>query len=285
MSDQPINADVAGAAANTGEPQVTDTAPAGGTDGNPAWAELLGVLPSSLHPTVKPYLDKWDKTAQDRITRVQSEYTPYKEFLTTPPEQLQASMQLAQMIATDPRAFYDRMTEYYGEEWGLGQGLDTDNADDDFNLDEEDTGDQQIDLSDNPLLQQIQEQQDTIAKVLAAQLQERQANEEKAATEAATSEIMAEMGTIAKQYGFAEGLPPELERMVLSLALQNEGVTLTQAAQQVMAIAQPKQPMPRIISPGGGVPAGGIDTRNMNSKDTKSLVATILEQQHNAQNG
>ena len=278
------NGDVADAAAGVGEPQVTDTAnvtPDGGNEGNPAWGELLGVVPSSLHPTIKPYLDKWDRTAQDRITRVQSEYAPYKDFLGTPPDQIQASLQLAQLIATDPRTFYDRMTEYYGEEWGLGQGLDTDDAGDDFDLgDEEEEGDGPLDLSNNPLLQQIQEQQNTIAQVLAMQLQERQANEEKAATQAATNDIMSEMGTIAETYGFADGkIPVDLERMILSVALQNEGTTLTEAAKQVMAVAQPKTPMPRIVSPGGGVPAGGIDTRNMNSKDTKSLVATILAQQ------
>ena len=274
------NGDVPIEGTGTGEPQVTETTDTSTqSDGNPAWGELLGALPSSLHSQVKPFLERWDKTAQDRITRVQSEYAPYKDFLATPPEQIQASLQLSQMIAQDPRAFYDRMAEYYGEEWGLGQGHDdTDAADDDFDLGEEEDDQGQPDIAQNPLIQQLQEQQGIIAQFLAAQLQQEQQAKEEAAVAAAGNEIATELGNIAQTYGFAEGLPQNIERMVLSLAMNNEGMTLTQAAEQVMALAQPKQPMARIIAPGGGVPAGGIDTRNMNSKDTKSLVATILAQ-------
>lgn len=284
------NGDVADAAAgvldNSGvdsSATPVDNTPTG-NDGNPAWAELLGALPSSLHSQVKPYLEKWDKTAQDRITRVQSEYAPYKDFLGTPPDQIQASIQLAQMIATDPRGFYDRMGQYYGEEWGLGQGLeDTDDADD-YSLEDEEDG-PDLDLANNPLVQQLQEQQGIIANFLASQMQEQQQAAEAKAVAEAGNEIATEMGTIAQKYGFADGkLPVSHERMILSLAMQNEGMTLTQAAEEVFAVAQPKTPMPKIIAPGGGVPAGGIDTRSMNSKDTKSLVATILAQRAAAQN-
>src|SRR6478609_6160995 len=109
MSDLPVNegdAPVDSAPVDTATQQQP-------TGENPAWGELLGVLPSSLHQQVKPFLSKWDQGVQERLTKVQSQYDPYKDFVGTDPEQIRASMKLAELVASDPRGFYDNLGSYY----------------------------------------------------------------------------------------------------------------------------------------------------------------------------
>lgn len=284
MDTDATNGAVADAAADTGSVNQ-DTAPVGsGTqnDGNPAWNELLGVLPSSLHQTVRPYLEKWDRGVQDRFTQVQSQYAPFKEFQGVDPEQIRASMQLAQLIATDPRSFYDRMTNHYGQEWGLAdQGQGADDADD-YDFDDED--DEGIDLENNPYIRQLQEQQDTIANFLASQVQREQAEAEARAVDEAGEQIQGEFAAVAQAHNLSE-LPVQAEKMIISLCMANEGLTIEQAAQEVMPLFAPKGPGPRIVSPGGGVPANNLDPTKMDSRQTKDMVATILAQAAQANRG
>lgn len=283
---EPLNTDVGGTDA-VADQTTTDSVDNGGsatqqqpTGENPAWAELLGVLPTSLHQTVKPYLEKWETGVNNRFATVQSQYEPYKGFLGTDPEQINASLQLAQMIASDPRAFYDRMTEHYGAEWGLdtGQGQGADNADE-YSLDGIEEDNPYANLEGNPLIKQLQDQQNTIASFLASQVeQEQQAKEQQAVAEASKS-IETELAAIASNNGM-ESLPKEAERMILEIAMARNADSLEGIAAEVMPMfkaAQTQQSTaPRIISPGGGVPSANIDTAKMNSNETKSLVASIL---------
>lgn len=283
METDATNGAVADAAAGTSDTgQVAEAQTSGNatepTGDNPAWAELLEVLPSSLHPLVKPRLSKWDQGVQNRLTEVQSKYKPYESLIGTDPEQITASMNLAKMIAENPRTFYDRLGQMYGEQWGLndGQGQDADDADD-YSLDDLDDGEDgpEIDLANNPLFKQVQEQQGVIAQFLAAQVQQEQQAAEAKAVEEAGNQIQTELGSIAQTYG-VESIPPQAERMMLSLALQNEGMTLEAAAKEVMPLFSQKRPSAVIVGPGGGTPANNIDTAKMPRKDTKDLVARML---------
>lgn len=271
--------DAAAAPVDSGTAPVDNGGGQQPTGENPAWAELLGVLPSSLHPQVKPFLDKWDKGVSERFTKVQSEYEPYKPFVGRDPAEIQASLQLAQLIASDPRSFYDNMGQYYASEWGLNQdqGQGADDADD-YSLDGLDEQDNGFDLENNPLIQQIKQQQDTIANFLANDLQQKQQAEEARAVEEAGTQIQSEVAGIATKYQM-DKLPVEAERMILSLALQNN-LTLEQAGDQVMPLfaQQGRTPLPRVIAPGGGVPSTNLDTAKLKPAETKSLVMRMLEE-------
>lgn len=283
MSDQPLgsDADITADVSNNG-PVTQDTAPVGSDGGgNPAWNEILEALPSSLHSQVRPHLEKWDKGVNERFTQVQSQYAPYKDFVGIDPQQIQASLQLANLIATDPRAFYDRMSSHYGEEWGLaGQGQGDDSADD-YSLD--DGEEEGFNLESDPRFRQLQEQQNTIAQFLAADLERKQQAEYESEVATQHQKIDEEFAAVAQANGMEE-LPPQAMKMIISLCTANDGVTIQQAAEEVMPLfAAQKAPAPRIMSPGGGVPANHLDTRNMNAKDTKDLVAQILASRANGQ--
>lgn len=86
---------------------------------NPAWDELFEVLPKSLHGMVKPVLDKW----QGGIDSEFEKFGAYRKFADAGvnPEVIEASMELARQVATNPKAIYDELAERYG--WQQAQAM------------------------------------------------------------------------------------------------------------------------------------------------------------------
>src|SRR6185503_19536475 len=143
---------------------------------NPAWQPLMEVIPTQFASQVTPILQQWDKGVQDRFQTVQSTYAPYKDFVDqgVKPEEIQAARALMQALEADPRSFYDRMGQYYAEQWGLDQGQGSDDADDDYSLDDLDDGQDSFNPENNPYFQKLQEQQDLLTQAVTAQYQQQQ---------------------------------------------------------------------------------------------------------------
>lgn len=252
----------------------------GSTKDNPAWGEILEALPTSLHGVVKPHLAKWDQGVQQRFQQVQSRYAPYQQFAehNIGAEDLTSGYQLMRMIAENPREFYDRMTEFYADEWGLNsdQGRDYGNEredDDQIEYEEDNPFAQQLEAAQQEL-QAMKGNQDTIANYLAQQV-EAQVQDE------ANKEIEAEFTQITQKYG---ELDQQKINLIVSLAVQNN-MTATDAADQVFSLlgAQQQQarPAPRVVSTSGGTPqAAPINPGQLAPKDRRSLVASILEANH-----
>lgn len=80
--------------------------------GNPAWNELFDVLPKSLHGMVKPVLDKWQSGIDSEFEKI----APYRKFAESNvnPDIIEASMELARQVASNPKAVYDELAERYG---------------------------------------------------------------------------------------------------------------------------------------------------------------------------
>ena len=257
---------------DTGVPSGEST---GDTSGNPAWNDVLSALPESLHGIVTPHLKKWDDGVNKRFETVQSQYKPYQSFVDNKidPQQLESSLALAHMIDADPRGFYDKMTEFYKDQWAdSGQGQETEEEEYSFGEEEQ----PQFNPESNPYIKQLKDQQDVIANFLSSQVE--QENRQKA-----ESEIDSELTAIGQKYGEIPRQSPA-EQTIIALALQT-GKTLTQAADYYFTNVAPKQEapashLPRVVNPGGGVPAQGIDPRKLNSEDTRNLVKNILAQAH-----
>ena len=101
---------------------------------NPAWDELFDVLPKSLHGMVKPVLDKW----QGGIDSEFEKFGAYRKFADAGvnPEVIEASMELARQVSTNPKAIYDELAERYG--WQQAQAMVEQAADNLEEADEED---------------------------------------------------------------------------------------------------------------------------------------------------
>lgn len=99
-----------------GEEDVTATNGDGGqSQGNPAWGELLSVVPENLHEQVTPHLQKWDAGVQQRFDGINTKYAPFQEFLDNEvdPEHLKMGLGILSAIQNDPRDFWDTMAQQF----------------------------------------------------------------------------------------------------------------------------------------------------------------------------
>ena len=79
---------------------------------NPAWDELYEVLPKSLHGMVQPVIEKWQTGVDSEFEKI----APYRKFAEAGvnPQVIEASMELARQVASNPKAVYDELAERYG---------------------------------------------------------------------------------------------------------------------------------------------------------------------------
>lgn len=264
----------AGAAADiSGGGEVSSTPEASsqqdsGNGFNPAWTPMLEKLPPEFHSMVAPDLKQWDQNFQTKLNEVQSRYAPYNDFVENqvPPETLQSALQLMAVIEADPKAFYDQMGDFYKDQWGQGQQVESNN--DEFVLGGDET---EFDITQHPKFQEQQRQLQIIAQHLDGQLRSQQEAEQDAALEA-------EETRLKEQYGEFDPV------WVYSLAAQNQ-MPLEDAVKayhgfinQVRQTPTASSTAPSVFAPSGAIPSTQPNPAEMSSAQTRSLVADILRQ-------
>lgn len=264
------------AAADTGsvtESQTTETEAStdSGSDTsngfNPAWNGLLEKLPKEFHNIVAPDLKQWDDNFSKKTQEVQSRYSPYEQFVKdeVSPETIQAGLQLAAIIEADPKAFYEKMGEYYKEQWGQGQSEAEvpDGQEEMFSLDGTD------DIANHPKFKELAEQNKVVTEYLAQQIREQQARE-------ADEEIQRDVDRLKEEHGDWD------EEFVYSYAMQND-VTLEDAVKKFVSLrdgyrAKPlaNDSAPPVYGGAGGLPSTQPNPGKLDSRATKNLVAEML---------
>lgn len=83
---------------------------------NPAWNDLLNLLPQDLHSQVTPVLQGWDKRAQDMVQEVHSKYEPYKPLLENNVEAdyIDQAIYVMQQLSENPQVVLDQAIEAFG---------------------------------------------------------------------------------------------------------------------------------------------------------------------------
>lgn len=253
------------------EPQQTQQQPTGI---NPAWNPVLDKLPESFRPAIIPHLQEWDKNFDTKLSEVQQRYEPYKQFVenNVSANDIEVALRIAQEIDTNPEAFYKQMQDYFGYDAGQGQPQQQSRqpeAPETFSFDGIDGGDE---LLQNPKIQELLQNQQTLAQVILQQREAQQLEEHNRQIEADLAEI--------KQGN------PNIDELMLFRIATGQGVDLKQAAtildqyNQAVLTAS-RTPAPPVFNPaGGGVPAATQpDPAKLNPKETKNLVAEILRAQ------
>jgi hypothetical protein len=240
------------------------------TGENPAWQELYGVLPESLRPIVAPVLQKWEQGTQQQFQQNAERmraYEPYQELIDAgiPPDRIEQALAVAQLIDTDPRGFLQQMQTFFPSEEPQQQQQQESEG---YTFEE-----QPFQLDNDPNFRQIKEQQDLIAQVLTAQLEQERANEE-------DQLLDQELTRLQNQYGEFD------ENYVFGLALN--GVELEDAVQKYFNLVEGIRSAPRadsqipnIVAPGGGMPSERIDPAEMTNEQRKAYVLNYLAQAHN----
>lgn len=238
---------------------------------NPAWNDLLGVIPDAMHPLVTPHLRKWD----DNFNKVQSTYAPYSELINsgTPYETVQNALNVMSVLDSNPRAVYDKMVETFGEEWGLN----TNPApvvgapSQDSAIGEELDFGAYPGLENDPKFKELMQNQNTIASYLYNQQLE-------VDNAAADSALDAEIQGLVSKYGQFD------EQYVLSLAaggmsLENAVIRYNSMVEGIRSTPRPGQSVPQIMPTAGSVPSNAIDVTDLNSQQTRQLALSYLKTQ------
>lgn len=266
MSNDP-GFDVAGAAAPTGNENVTPSTE-GGDSHNPAWNPVFEKLPTEFHNMIAPTLREWDSNFQ----KVQSQYAPYKQFAEQqiPAEDIQTAMQVANLLQTNPRFVFDKMMEQYGEEWGISGGQGLAEAEE---FEEQEPGEgPEFDLERDPRFQHLQQQQEAIVQFQQAQMEQQ-------ARQQIDQEINRDFATVEQKHG---KLSQDDVNMIVSVAV-SQNMSVPQAADKVFSYrgvqqqqAQQNNSLPNVVPPGGGMPSQAVNPANLDGKATRDLVAGIL---------
>lgn len=230
---------------------------------NPAWNDVLSVIPSDLHEQVTPYFQKWDQSAQQRIESLNSQFEAYKPFVENQisPEDLEQGLQLMYQLNTNPQGVYQALAEAYG--YGNvqpeGQGNETG---------AEGEGDGQI--FQDPRFDQLQQGLDLVAQTILQQ------NEAKMAQEA-EAQIDSEIASLKQKH------PGISEEFALSLMVN--GFDVDQVGQHWQAVSQnilqqnPRPFAPNVMGSNGGgtgLPSQAVDVTKLDDKGRRNLVAQML---------
>lgn len=249
------------APADTGTPSST----------NPAWDELLGVVPSQLHSQITPHLQKWDQNYQQSIQKVHSQYEPWNPILQSgaTPQDVDFALGLMNAISTNPQEVLAALQEWVEGENGENEQQGQNGS----NPQSPELGQDQFDISSHPKVQQMEQALQTVAQILLDQRsQEQQAQEDQ--------ELETELSDLQEKFKDRGGFD---EDYVLGIALNDPEVTLEQAVEKYFQVVDrvlqnSRKPGPPILGSGGASPNSGVDTSKLGSSDTKALVAQMLQQ-------
>ena len=246
------------------------------SSGHPAWAEILDVLPTSLHPIVQPALQKWDQGVQERFQQVQSKYDPYKDILeSAQPDDLQKALQITRMLESDPQGFYARL--------GQAVGTPTNDQGQPGTEDEEDV----YDLGDNEAnlppevkqqIEQMRQQQEMLVQHVQSQMQAEANTKAEQELEQILTSLRDEHGEFDEEYVLNYAMANGNSFAAIEKGVQK----YNELVGRLQGVPAPGSNLPKVHAPGGATPSTAIDPATLDSRDTKSLVVNLL-QQANAQ--
>jgi hypothetical protein len=272
MTDTSGNFDQASIPGDSGT--SSDADPAGNSGPNPAWKDVLDLLPEQFHSLVTPHFQKWDQSAQDRITSVNERFKEYAPFAEHGIGQndLTEGLRLSQAINQDPKAVYDALAAAYGYD-SMAQMNAADPAA--ANAAVQDMTGQNAQQAqqaiEDPRVSKLEQGVNIMAQML---LDQQQAE----VSQQADDELETELSALRAQHGDFD------ETYVL--ARMNNGATAEQAVaafnelKNSLLTNNPRPFAPSVIGSssgqGAGVPSGAVDVTKLNGNETRNLVADML---------
>lgn len=246
---------------------------------NPAWQEMMGAVPESLHPLITPHLKKWD----DNFSQVQSRYAPYKPLLekNVPYEQIDRALQLANYLNTQPELVYQELHNRYGQQSGQGQQENNENEEDNFDDEEQENLQTQYDLESDPRWIAQQQQMQAMQNFLAERYQQEQ-------DDILNQEINNEWAALETSSGqkFDEDTRVEIINRAIQIA-DREGPNavpdLSKGYQAYNAFVskvrneKANNTAPDVLGGNGGLPVQKVNYGEMNANDRQNRIAAMVQ--------
>jgi hypothetical protein len=215
-----------------------------------SWNEFVSAIPEDRRAELAPKFKE----------RIQS-FEPLKQWENLQksgitPDHADTALKLFSTIENNPREVYDLIGKHLNITPQQAQEV----------VEELEDGDQ-----DDPRIQRMQQQLDTLAQVAIAQ---RQMTVKEKEQQAADQAIEAEINAVKKKYG--NDLPED----ELIMRMIHKNMTAEQAYQEYASRAdqiRARRPAPVIMGAGGNIPSSAaIDPTKLDGKQTKSVVAQML---------
>ena len=226
----------------------------------PPYHKELEQLPESVRPLVEPIFKEWDQGVQERFTKSQEQYEPWKPVLEIgDPNLALQSVQLAQALDANPEEVLKALAEAYQVQLGEAPPV-TPEPEGDPDGDE---------VLTDPRLEQHEKMLQTIGQHLLSEQQQRQQEAEDQALEAELKRLEGEHGAFDQQYVLtlmANGHTPD------------DAVKAYKAKVDEILAAQRAAAAPNVVPASGGIPSTTqVDPSKMGSQDTKNLIVSMLK--------
>lgn len=234
---------------------------------NPAWNEVLSLLPEQFHGPVTQHFQKWDQAANSRVEAANAkvkEYEAYAPFVEHGIEfdTLSQGLNLMHTLNNDPQSLYDALRETYGlthkEAVEAAEELVEEVSDE---------------STPNPKLQQLEDGFNVLAQ---AYLTEQEAKN----NAAVDAQLESELTALKKEHGEFD-VDFVLDR-VLARSTEDSTYPLSDAVKDyknmVDSIIQqnPRPFAPRVLGGtsggGSGLPSQATDVTKLSDSETKKLV-------------
>lgn len=253
---------------------VDGGAPATESGGNPAWESLRTKLDPISFKAIEEDLKGWDKSAETRISTLNSQLKSYSELGDV--DQLRQYAQIAQQIDANPEAIYEALGTFLQQNGRLPETKkEMEDALDDVEEDGQELRD--------PRYDELAQQQEQMRLFLEEQENARLAQE-------ADKALEQEIGQLQQKFSdFTEDdIQEVLMRAAYELSNGNDR-SLEEIAQEyiektvnrIRAVPRPGDSAPRLLPTSGGVPtanAQGTPLGKMSRSDVQSLIAASLQQ-------
>lgn len=280
MSDY-AGTDVQPSEASGAEPQgqAGGADPSAAAGGNPNWNELRSEVGDTTFALLRPHVEKWDRAAQERISRVQADAKRYTELGDY--DSLNTYKTVATQLDSDPTGFYQRLGEEL-QRRGLLEGQD-------FSQEEADLYGDDDEEEFDPQAARIAQLEENLERFLGGQ--------EQAAEQA---QIESWQGEWDGSFDAARAQNPWLsddDDAVLralagplfndtddvSVTFQKALASLNDLRTRTLSTPRAGDSAPRLIPSAGGNPAAAQtqDVSKMGRRETVDLVANFIKQRSN----
>lgn len=228
------------------------------------WNDIVSGFPEDKRAELAPKL-------KERIDSYES-YKQWDEFQKSgiTPDQAKTALDLFSTIENDPRRVYETLGKYLGISTQEAKEVVKEvNA---GNVDPNDPRAAEIAA--------LKHQVDTLSQITIAQRQQEIQEQEVQAQSAALEK---ELDAVKKKFG-AENVDED----EIIMRMYDKGITAEQAHLQYMQKVEAiraRRPAPMVLGGSGAVPQRQIDVTKLNNMDTKNLVAQMMQQAVNQQNG
>lgn len=222
----------------------------------PEWNDIVSAFPedrrSELAPKLKERisgyteLEGWRDLQNSKIT----------------PDQASVALNLMSTIENNPRQIYDTIGQYLGITPQQAEQI----------VEQIEEGDE-----DDPRIKTLQDQVNTMVQI---QLAERNMAEQKRMAAEQDQALESELGSLKKKYGDVDEREVVMRMLHLNMTAEQAYQDYTGRDAEIMK----RRPSPFVMGSGGNIPSRQVDVTKLDGKDTRNIVAQMIQHANNERN-